>query len=91
MPALSIEIPQIVLNQYGNLDDAKKSIMEDIIIQERQKGMLTIREAAKELNVSYSEYAHILETRGLPLENSTKEERSENFKRFESEYNELKK
>ena len=80
---IDIEIPDTIIENYKNISDLKKTLFEDIIISEFQKGGLSIRESAKHLNMSYEEFMEFLGKRKISFITATKDELEQSYKDFE--------
>ena len=84
MPKIvDIEIPDEILDNYLNTDDLKRSLYEDIIIREYQKGNLSIREGAKILGLTYEEFMKWLGKHKVSWITATKEELEASYNEFE--------
>ncbi len=81
---VTIEIPDSIVEKYGNSDELERSIFEDIIISEFQKANLTIRESAKLLGLTYEGFIELLGRRKLPFAHATKDELEESYNEFET-------
>jgi predicted HTH domain antitoxin len=81
---VTIEIPDSIVEKYGNSDELERSIFEDIIISEFQKTNLMIRESAKLLGLTYEGFMELLGRQKLPFANATKEELEESYNEFET-------
>jgi len=85
-----VEIPDIILESYSSPTELERSIYEDIIISEFQKGHLTIRESAKLLDLTYEGFIELLGERKLSFINASQDELEQsydNFERFLQAYN----
>ena len=80
---ISIEIPDSISDNYKNVDEMERSIYENIVISEFQKGNLSIRDSAKILGLTYEGFMEFLGERKISFINATKEELEESYKNFE--------
>jgi len=80
---ITIDIPEIIWGQYEDPSEIEKTIFEDIIIGEYQKGNLSIREGAKILGLTYEGFIEWLGKRNLPFINASNEELQEDYEEFE--------
>ncbi len=79
MAVIEIEIPEIILENHQNLDEIKKELFENLVIDEYRKGNLTIRESARLLGLTYVEFMYFLGKRGISFCNASKEELDEDM------------
>lgn len=80
MAIVEIEIPEIILENHQNLEEIKKELFENLVIDEYRKGNLTIRESAKLLGLTYVGFMTFLGERGISFSNLSKEELEEDMK-----------
>ena len=64
---VTIDIPDRAAGSLRDLDVLRKEIYEDFVLSQRQKGELSLGEAAELLGVSYAEVVDMLGARALPL------------------------
>jgi predicted HTH domain antitoxin len=84
MTTVTIEIPEEIIEQFDNLDDVRKTLYEDFIIVQRQKGSISLGRAAELLGVPYTKFFELLGKRGLSFINATGKELDESYARFEN-------
>jgi predicted HTH domain antitoxin len=77
MATITIEIPDAIAEQYSSLDELRRTMYEDFVIEQRQQGILSLGEAAKLLDMTYAEFFMLLGRKGLSFLNATEEERRE--------------
>ncbi len=80
---IQIRIPAILSENYSQRESMEHSFYEDIIIGEYQKGLISIREAAELIGVTYEGFMEWLGQRKLSFISATKEEREEDERNFE--------
>lgn len=80
---INIEIPDPIIENYASIDELERSLYEDIIISEFQKGNLSIRDSAELLGLTYEGFIEFLGKRKIPFINATKDELEESYKNFE--------
>ncbi len=80
---ISINIPDDILEDYQTLDDVRRAVYEDLIIEERQKGNISMGRAAQLLSITYTEFFDLLGSRGFSWINVTKEDREQSYMLFE--------
>lgn len=65
---LEVELPENVAEALGRSDGRiKAKVKESTVIQLWQEGKLSIREAAKALDMTYYDYLELLGKRGIPV------------------------
>lgn len=79
MAIVEIEIPEIILENHQDLDEIKKDLFENLVIDEYRRGNLTIRESAKLLGLTYVGFMDFLGERGISFCNLSKEELEEDM------------
>ena len=82
MATITIEIPDDIANQYESLDEIRRTMYEDFVIEQRQHGTFSLGEAAKLLNITYTEFFHLLGQKGLSFINATTDELDQSYQRF---------
>jgi len=80
---VTIEVPEIIAEQYGTQEELRDSLYESMIIREFQKGLLTIRECAQILGLTYEGFIDWLGARKLSFVTATREELEESYNNFE--------
>ncbi len=83
MAVITIEVPDDILDSFENIDEARKTIYEDFIIEQRQNGNISLGKAAELLEITYSEYFDLLGKKGLSFINASQEELKESYQNFE--------
>jgi predicted HTH domain antitoxin len=83
MATITIEVPDEILESFDNLDEVRKTIYEDFIIEQRQKGNISLGKAAELLGITYTEFFDLLGQKGLSFINATQEELKESYRNFE--------
>ena len=82
MTTLTLEIPDELACQFDTEEDMRRTVYEDFVIERRQNGSLSLGEAAKLLNITYTEFFHLLGQKGLSFINATGDELDESYQRF---------
>lgn len=83
MTTVTIEIPEDIVEQFENLDDVRKTVYEDFIILQRQKGNISLGRAAELLGMPYTRFFELLGQKGLSFINATGKELDESYQHFE--------
>ncbi len=82
MATITIEIPDEIVNQYGSLDEIRRTMYENFVIEQRQQGIFSLGEAAKLLNITYAEFFELLGKKGLSFINATSAELEESARQL---------
>jgi len=56
MQAITIEIPEEIVENYHTIEALRQAIYEYVVANEYQKGNISIRQGAKMLNLTYEEF-----------------------------------
>ncbi len=83
MATVTIEIPDELAEQFNSVDEIRRTVYEDFIIEQRQRGNLSLGQAAELLGITYTEFFDLLGKKGLSFINATPEELNESYRRFE--------
>jgi len=81
---VSISVPDEIANGYKSSDELKQGLYEDIIVRSFQKGILSIRECAKLLEMTYEQFIEWLAERQIPFITATEDELTKSYEKFES-------
>lgn len=81
---IAITVPEIIAETYDSADSLQRGIYEDVIVRSFQKGVLSFRESAKLLDLSYEGFIEWLGERGLSFMHATDDEMAESYREFES-------
>ena len=82
MPTMSLEIPQVIWEIEPNMTALQRRIVEYLVLDEYQKGKISIRDGAKILGLSYEEFMDFLGAHQVSFSNATPEERQESYTHF---------
>ena len=74
MATITIDIPDALAAQYSSLDEIRRTMYEDFIIEQRQQGVFSLGEAAELLDMTYAEFFMLLGRKGLSFLNATESE-----------------
>ena len=83
MATVTIEIPDELAEQFNSVDEIRRTVYEDFIIEQRQQGNLSLGQAAELLGITYTEFFDLLGTKGVSFINATPDELNESYRRFE--------
>jgi predicted HTH domain antitoxin len=82
MATITLEIPDELANHFATEEDMRRTVYEDFVIEQRQNGTISLGEAAKLLNITYTEFFHLLGQKGLSFINATADELDQSYQRF---------
>lgn len=82
MATITLEIPDELASHFATEEDMRRTVYEDFVIEQRQNGTLSLGEAAKLLNITYTEFFHLLGRKGLSFINATPDELDRSYQRF---------
>lgn len=81
---ITILVPDEIIESYDSPDELRRDLYEDIIVGAFQKGLLSIRESAKLLEMTYEEFIEWLGERKAFFINAQANELSQSYEAFES-------
>ena len=79
---VELKVSEEIAENYANEDEMKRSLSEDIIIREYQKGNIGIRQAARILGLTYEGFMKWLGEREISFISATKEELEQEEQKF---------
>ncbi len=82
MPTITIDIPDDIAETFNTIDDLRKTLYEDFIIEQRQNGKISLGKAADPLGISYTEFFNMLGRKGLSFINATPQKLEESYNEF---------
>ena len=82
MTLVTLEIPDELAANFASIQELRRALYEDFIIEQRQQGRLSLGEAAELLDLTYSEFFILLGTKGLSFMNADPAERQASYARF---------
>ena len=80
---ITITVPDAIAEEYPTMVELKNIIYENMIIREFQKGVLSIRESAQLLGLTYEGFMEWLGKRKISFITATPEELEESYQEFE--------
>jgi predicted HTH domain antitoxin len=83
MATITINVPDEMLESFDSLEQVRETMYEDFIIEQRQRGNISLGRAAELLGISYTEFFDLLGKKGLSFINATPEELNESYQNFE--------
>lgn len=82
--AITIEVPELIADQYPSASELKQNVFEDMVVREFQKGILTIRESAQLLGLTYEGFLEWLGERKISFITANAEDIEESYQEFEA-------
>lgn len=73
MPTILLDIPQDIAETFDDVDELRRTLYEDFIIEQRQQGKISLGKAAELLGITYREFFALLGKKGLSFINATSE------------------
>jgi predicted HTH domain antitoxin len=83
MATITIDVPDEMLESFHSLEQVRETIYEDFIIEQRQRGNISLGRAAELLGISYTEFFDLLGKKGLSFINAIPQELNESYQNFE--------
>ena len=91
MAKITVEIPDEIVSQFESIEDVRRTMYEDFILEQRQYGNLSLGEAAQLLGITYSEFFELLGKKGLSFINAAPDELRESYSSFQHLMEQIKK
>ena len=82
MPTVTIEVPADIAESFSTLDDLRQTMYEDFVIEQRQRGNISLGRAAELLGISYGAFFDLLGEKGLFFINASPQELDESSQHF---------
>ena len=83
MATITIDVSDEMLESFDSLDQVRETMYENFIIEQRQRGNVSLGRAAELLGISYTEFFDLLGKKGLSFINATPRELNESYQNFE--------
>ncbi len=80
--AITLDIPDDIAENYTSDDELKRSMLESVVLDEFQKGLLSIGQSAQLLGLTYEEFIEMIGKHRLPFITATPEELAESYRDF---------
>lgn len=80
--AVTLEIPDDIVENYSSDDELKRSLLESVVLNEFQKGLLSIGQSAELLGLTYEGFIELLGEHRLPFITATGEELEASYQAF---------
>jgi predicted HTH domain antitoxin len=82
MPAITVEIPDDLAANFDTPEAIQRALFEDFIIEQRQRGVISLGKAAECLGLTYAAFFDLLGNKGLSPINASPEDLAESYRRF---------
>ena len=82
MLAITVEIPDDLAANFDTPEAIRRALFEDFVIEQRQRGAISLGKAAELLDLSYPEFLDLLGGKGLSPINASPSELDESYRRF---------
>ena len=84
MTSVTLEIPDELIKNFSSLEEVRRVLYEDFVIEMRQSGIISLSRAAELLGLSFHEFFALLGKKGLSFINATPQERTDSYPQFET-------
>jgi len=74
MTSVNVEIPDIVIENYENIQLVKNELQKCVIIWEYLNGHLSLRQCSELLEMRYRHFLELLWSKGIPIDGLSEEE-----------------
>jgi predicted HTH domain antitoxin len=82
MPAITVEIPDDLAVNFDTPEAIRRALFEDFVIEQRQRGAISLGKAAELLGLTYAAFFDLLGNKGLSPINTSPEDLAESYRRF---------
>ena len=82
MPAITVDIPEDLAANFDTPEAIRRALFEDFVIEQRQRGVISLGKAAELLGLTYAEFLALLGSKGLSPINASPEELDDSYRRF---------
>ena len=82
--AITLEIPDAIAEHYATGDELKRTIFENLVLNEFQKGLLSIGQSAQLLGLTYEGFIELLGEHKLSFITATPQELEVSYREFET-------
>jgi predicted HTH domain antitoxin len=91
MTTVTLDIPDELITHFGTLEDVRRALYEDFVIEMRQRGAISLSRAAELLGLSYHEFFMLLGKKGLSFINASPQEHIDSYRQFETRLDDYRK
>jgi predicted HTH domain antitoxin len=82
MTTVTLEIPDELIRNFSSLEEVRRVLYEDFVIEMRQSGVISLSRAAELLGLNYHEFFSLLGKKGLSFINASPQEMRDSHQRF---------
>jgi predicted HTH domain antitoxin len=82
MASVNVEIPDDLLANFDSRESISRFLFEDLVIEQRQRGFISLGRAAELLDLYYRQFFALLGSKGLVPIYASPEEIDESWRRF---------
>lgn len=82
MPAITVEIPDDLAANFDTPEAIRRALFEDFVIEQRQRGVISLGKAAELLGLTYAAFFDLLGHKGLSPINASPADLDESYRRF---------
>lgn len=87
MATITIDIPDELMAQFKSMDEIRRTVFEDFIIEQRQSGKISMGQAAELLGISYTDFFELVGKKGLSFINANQQEIDQSYHQYETVLN----
>jgi len=77
MASVNIDIPDDLIEGFNDIEQVRRTVLEDFVIEQRQCGRISLGRAAELLGVTYTEFFNLIGSKGLAFANAATEHAEE--------------
>ena len=82
MPAITVDIPEDLAANFDTPEAIRRALLENFVIEQRQRGVISLGKAAELLGLTYAEFLELLGSKGLSPINARPEDLDDSYRRF---------
>lgn len=81
---LTLTLPEELARNFRSVEELRRTVYEDFVIEQRQSGAISLSKAAELLDITYGEFFALLGRKGLSFINAASDELQDSYQRFEN-------
>jgi predicted HTH domain antitoxin len=82
MLTITVDIPDDLAANFDTPEAIRRALFEDFVIEQRQRGAISLGKAAELLGISYPEVFELLSSKGLSPINASPQDLDESYRRL---------
>jgi len=82
MLTITVDIPDDLAANFDTPDAIRRAVFEDFVIEQRQRGAISLGKAAELLGISYPEVFDLISSKGLSPINASPQDLDESYRRL---------